>query len=73
MGFPVLKFLFYLFIYLCLQVENVLKMITVYDNFDFIHIFPVMGEKYCYVAIVYRVIEVPKANKYKYAGSIGAD
>ena len=34
----------FLFIYLFIQVENVLKMITVYEKFDFLHIFPVMGE-----------------------------
>ena len=57
----------FLFFYLFIQVENVLKMITVYENFDFLHIFPVMGEIYYYVTIVYRVIEVPKANYSKYA------
>ena len=53
--------------------ENVLKMITVYENFDFLHNFPVMGEKYYYMTIEYRDIEVPKANYSKYVGSIGAD
>ena len=30
----------------CLHEENVLKMITVFENFDFLDTFSVMGEKY---------------------------
>ena len=38
-----------------------LKMITVFENFDFLDILPVNGEKYCYVTSVFfcRVVEVP--------------
>ena len=46
---------------MCLHEENMLKMITVFENFDFPDIFPVMGEKYYYVTSVFFciVIEVP--------------